>query len=82
MRFPTTASSDTEAERLFRHAQQLLHDGIDGADRNGDSVVADETVVFDDDVERDDVTVAQDPPERRDAMNDLLVDRDAGLCAG
>ena len=53
--------------------------GRDRADGNRDGVVADVTVVLDDDVERNDVAVAQDALEGADAVDDFVVDRDAGV---
>jgi hypothetical protein len=50
-----------------------------GADRDRQGVVADVAVVFNDHVERDDVTVAQDALQGADAVDHLFVHREAGV---
>ena len=79
MRLPTWAWRMPMSRACSVTAQELLQTGLDAADRNRDGVVADVTLVLDGHVQRDDVAVAQHALERADAVDDLLVDRDADV---
>ncbi len=70
---------DAEGEGLLRDGQKFLNGGRDGANGNGEGVVADVAVVLDHDVEGDDVAVAQDALQGADAVDHLFVDREAGV---
>src|SRR6185436_11608450 len=70
---------DAEGECLARDAEEFFDGRRDGADGNSEGVVADVAVVPDDDIERNDVTFAEDAFEGRDAMHHFIIHRDAGM---
>ena len=70
---------DADVEGLLGGLEELGDPRRDGADRHGDGIVADVPVVFDGDIERDDVAFAEDALEGADAVDNLLVDREAGM---
>ena len=70
---------DADVEGLLGGLEQPGDPRIDGADGHRDGVVADVAVGFDGDIERDDVAIAENPLEGADAVDHLLVDREAGI---
>src|SRR5690348_9970583 len=74
---PELRRSDACIERLLGHLEQLCRLSIDGADGDSHGAVREIAFVPDAHVERDDVSILEDPLWRWDAVDDLVVDRRA-----
>ena len=71
--------ADADVEGFLGGLKQAGDFRSDGTDGHRDGVVADVPVGFDGDIERDDVAIAEDALEGADAVDHLLVDREAGV---
>jgi hypothetical protein len=77
-RLPAPGLLDADGERFLRLVEEARDCGRDGADGNRRGGVADPAVEDDADVELDDVGVL-DAARAADAVDDLVVDRDADV---